>query len=184
MIEAHHWHPVALSRELAGAPVAVQLLGHDLVLWRDGAGAVHAWRDQCPHRGARLSLGRVEGGTLECPYHGWRFGADAQCVHVPALPAFTPPATHCARAYAAQDAHGLIWVQMAGADVALPAFAAEHDARLRKLNCGPYDVAASAPRIVENFLDMAHFGFVHEGSLGMRSAAAIDDYTVDRKSVV
>jgi phenylpropionate dioxygenase-like ring-hydroxylating dioxygenase large terminal subunit len=51
----------------------------------------------------------------------------------------------------------------------LPLFAAEDDARLRKLNCGPYDVATSAPRIVENFLDMAHFGFVHEGWLGMRA---------------
>jgi phenylpropionate dioxygenase-like ring-hydroxylating dioxygenase large terminal subunit len=103
-------------------------------------------------------------------------------VHVPALPAFTPPATHCAHTHAAQEAHGLVWVRLgqceAGGDTALPVFMAETDARLRKLNCGPYDVAASAPRIVENFLDMAHFGFVHEGSLGTRSATAIDDYTV------
>lgn len=182
MIEHTHWHPVVLSEAVAAAPVAVQLLGHDLVLWRDATGAVHAWRDQCPHRGARLSLGRVQGGQLECPYHGWRFDAQARCVHVPALPAFTPPATHCAHAHGAQEAHGLVWVRLengeADGDTALPVFTAETDARLRKLNCGPYDVAASAPRIVENFLDMAHFGFVHEGSLGMRSAAAIDDYTV------
>jgi phenylpropionate dioxygenase-like ring-hydroxylating dioxygenase large terminal subunit len=61
----------------------------------------------------------------------------------------------------------------------MPAFAAEDDARLRKLNCGPYEVAASAPRIVENFLDMAHFAFVHEGWLGARGACAIDDYRVE-----
>lgn len=61
----------------------------------------------------------------------------------------------------------------------MPAFAAEDDARLRKLNCGPYDVDASAPRIVENFLDMAHFAFVHEGWLGARGATAIDDYRVE-----
>jgi phenylpropionate dioxygenase-like ring-hydroxylating dioxygenase large terminal subunit len=178
MIEKTFWHPVALAGDVAAAPVALQLLGHDLVLWRDAAGAVQAWRDQCPHRGARLSLGRVQGGRLECPYHGWQFAGSGQCVLVPALPAFTPPATHCAHTYAAQEAHGLVWVRLAEGDTGLPAFAAEDDARLRKLNCGPYEVAASAPRIIENFLDMAHFGFVHEGSLGMRSASGIDDYTV------
>jgi phenylpropionate dioxygenase-like ring-hydroxylating dioxygenase large terminal subunit len=61
----------------------------------------------------------------------------------------------------------------------VPAFAAEHDARLRKTNCGPYEVATSAPRVVENFLDMAHFGFVHEGWLGDRAHLAVDDYRVD-----
>jgi phenylpropionate dioxygenase-like ring-hydroxylating dioxygenase large terminal subunit len=60
----------------------------------------------------------------------------------------------------------------------LPPFDAEADGRLRKLNCGPYDVATSAPRIVENFLDMAHFGFVHEGWLGARDTPEIPDYQV------
>ncbi|MCJ0762200.1 aromatic ring-hydroxylating oxygenase subunit alpha [Variovorax terrae] len=179
MIEETFWHPVALSSDVASAPVAARLLERDLVLWRDGTGALQAWADQCPHRGARLSLGRVQDGRLECPYHGWQFEASGRCVQVPALPAFTPPATHCAHRFAAQEAHGLVWVRLAEGSEALPGFAAESDARLRKLNCGPYDVAASAPRIVENFLDMSHFGFVHEGWLGARSATAIDDYQVE-----
>ncbi|MGE0496518.1 MAG: Rieske 2Fe-2S domain-containing protein [Ramlibacter sp.] len=178
MIEELLWHPVAQLADVASTPVAAHLLGHDLVLWRDVTGAIHAWRDQCPHRGARLSLGRVREGRLECPYHGWQFESSGQCAVVPALPSFTPPPTHCARTYQAQEAHGLAWVRLEAGDTPLPAFAAEADARLRKLNCGPYDVAASAPRIVENFLDMAHFGFVHEGTLGMRSATSIDDYVV------
>jgi len=179
MIEETFWHPVALSSDVADTPVAARLLGRDLVLWRDRAGALRAWADQCPHRGAKLSLGRVQDGRLECPYHGWQFEASGRCVQVPALPAFTPPATHCAHSFAACEAYGLVWVRLAEGAVALPAFAAEPDARLRKLNCGPYDVATSAPRIVENFLDMAHFGFVHEGWLGARSATAIDDYQVE-----
>lgn len=178
MMEELLWHPVALTTDVADAPVAVRLLGHDLVLWRDGSGAVHAWRDQCPHRGARLSLGQVVDDHLECPYHGWQFAASGQCVQVPALPAFTPPASHCALRHSVQQAHGLVWVRLGDGDAALPAFAAEADPRLRKVNCDPYDVGTSAPRIVENFLDMAHFAFVHEGSLGLRAAAAIDDYQV------
>lgn len=179
MVERSLWHPVVLAGEVAQAPVAVQLLEQAVVLWRDADGAVRAFADQCPHRGARLSLGRVTAaGQLECPYHGWQFAGSGQCTHVPALPDFLPPPGHCARAFEACEAHGLVWVRLEPGTTALPAFAAEGDARLRKLNCGPYDVAASAPRIVENFLDMAHFGFVHEGWLGSRAATAIDDYRV------
>ena len=180
MVESTLWHPVALAGDVANTPLAVQLLEQPLVLWRDGLGGVQALADRCPHRGARLSLGRVTvQGQLECPYHGWQFEGTGQCTHVPALPAFVPPTTHCARHHEACEAHGLVWVRIAPGGAALPPFAAEDDARLRKLNCGPYDVAASAPRIIENFLDMSHFGFVHEGWLGSREATAIDDYRVE-----
>jgi phenylpropionate dioxygenase-like ring-hydroxylating dioxygenase large terminal subunit len=179
MIETQHWHPVASTESVVQAPLAVRLLGEDVVAWRDASGIAHAWRDQCPHRGARLSLGRVEGDRLECPYHGWQFAASGQCVHVPALPSFTPPAAHCVRSFEVREAHGLVWVRLAASEVPPPAFAAEDDNRLRKLNCGPYAVEASAPRIVENFLDLSHFAFVHEGWLGARGSSAIDDYRVE-----
>lgn len=66
---AHDWLPVAAARQVApGQPLAARLLGEDLVLWRNGA-QVLAWQDRCPHRGAQLSLGRVEpaDGVLVCP---------------------------------------------------------------------------------------------------------------------
>ncbi|MBS0294460.1 MAG: aromatic ring-hydroxylating dioxygenase subunit alpha [Proteobacteria bacterium] len=180
MIEATLWHPVAAVHDVAQAPLAVRLLERSIVLWRDGEGAIQAFADQCPHRGARLSLGRVHDGRLECPYHGWQFAASGQCVHVPALPHITPPPMHRACRYAVREAHGLVWLRLEAGDAPAPVFAAEGDEQLRKLNCGPYDVAASAPRIVENFLDMAHFGFVHEGWLGARDATAIDAYQVEQ----
>lgn len=180
-VEARLWHPVAQVQDVGAVPVAVQLLERPVVLWRDRSKTVHAWADQCPHRGAKLSLGRVCHGQLECPYHGWQFNASGQCTQVPAMPEFVPPPSHRATMFEAQERYGLVWVRLApgGADAAdVPAFAAEHDDQLRKLNCGPYDVQTSAPRIVENFLDMAHFGFVHEGWLGSREHTRVADYTV------
>jgi phenylpropionate dioxygenase-like ring-hydroxylating dioxygenase large terminal subunit len=179
MIEKLHWHPVASSDSVGAAPVGARLLEDDIVLWRDETSRLHAWADRCPHRGAKLSLGRVEAGRLECAYHGWQFDAEAQCRHVPALPDFVPPAGHRAHAYEVCEAHGLAWVRITPSRVALPAFEAEGDTRLRKVNCGPYEVAASAPRILENFLDLSHFAFVHEGWLGARGASAIDSYQVE-----
>ena len=179
MMEKTQWHPVALSSDVQQGPVGVRLLDEDLVLWRDAEGVANAFVDRCPHRGARLSLGRVNEGNLECPYHGWQFAESGQCVKVPAVPSFTPPPQHCVKSFGVQEACGLIWVQLQAADVPLPAFEAEGDARLRKVSCGPYDVAASAPRIIENFLDMSHFGFVHEGWLGSRDATEMSPYNVE-----
>ena len=179
MVESTLWHPVALAGDVANTPLAVQLLDQPLVLWRDGLGGVQALADRCPHRGARLSLGRVTAqGQLECPYHGWQFDGAGRCQLVPALPDFVPPAGHRLKTVAVREAHGLLWVRLDGEGGDLPAFAAESDERLRKLNCGPYDVAASAPRIVENFLDMAHFGTVHEDWLGDREHMAVPPYQV------
>ena len=186
MTENTLWHPVAQSHEvLKDAPLSVKLLDQAVVLWRDNEGAVQAFVDRCPHRGARLSMGRVENGHLECPYHGWQFASGGQCVKVPAVPDFVPPATQRVKSFDVQEAYGLVWVRLQegeaenAAAAALPAFAAEADEHLRKVNCGPYDVAASAPRIIENFLDMSHFGFVHEGWLGSRDATAMAAYKVE-----
>ena len=180
MTERSLWHPVAQSQEVVTAPLPVQLLEQPLVLWRNAEGLVQAFNDRCPHRGARLSMGRVENNNLECPYHGWQFSSGGQCVKVPAVPDFVPPPSQCVKSFEVQEAYGLVWVRLEPSDSQLPAFAAEADTYLRKVNCGPYDVAASAPRIIENFLDMSHFGFVHEGWLGSRDATAIASYQVDK----
>src|SRR5258706_1238135 len=83
------WHPVAWAHEVVG-PMAVVLLGEPLVLVRDQADEVVAFIDECPHRGAPLSLGRVEGSELVCAYHGWRFGFDGAATCIPALAAGAP----------------------------------------------------------------------------------------------
>ena len=183
-LERSLWHPVALGHVVGSQPRAVTLLGEDLVLWRDGDGHAHAWMDQCPHRGARLSLGRVHGGQLECPYHGWRFDGGGRCTHVPSVPDFQPGPRHGARTFDTREAYGMLWVRLAAPEGEpqpihqLPVFAAEAEPRLRKTTSGPYLVAASAPRIIENFLDMAHFGYVHEGWLGSRERPKIPPYEV------
>lgn len=163
MTEKSWWWPVALEGDAHGGPVALQLLDEPLVLWRDAAGAPVLLTDRCPHRGAQLSMGRCVDGTLQCPYHGWRFDGAGACVAIPALPGFRPPASSGAIRWGVRVAHGLIW---AGAD------GAEHEppelpgVAPRRLIYGPFDVATSAPRAVENFLDTSHFAFVHEGWLG------------------
>lgn len=164
--EAGGWWPVALSDAARDGPHAVTLFGESLVLWHDGSGRAVLQRDRCPHRGARLSLGRVcDDGTLQCPYHGWRFDGQGACTAVPALPDFRPTAAMAVPTLPLREAHGLWWTtcgdpssaRLADLPATLPA---------RRLILGPFDVATSAPRAVENFLDTAHFATVHAGWLG------------------
>jgi phenylpropionate dioxygenase-like ring-hydroxylating dioxygenase large terminal subunit len=177
-IEHLLWHPVCDASLVQEVPLSVELLNHALVLWRDQNGTVFGLHDRCPHRGARLSLGRVCQGQLQCAYHGWTFEGQGQCTQVPALPHFKPGPAQQAKAVAVQERMGLVWVCLdaANAEQAIwPVFAAEWNAGMRKFNAGPYDVATSAPRIVENFLDMSHFSFVHDGWLGQAGFSEIPD---------
>lgn len=174
-METQLWHPLSRDEDLGEAPLSTTLLGQPLVLWRDATGRPVLMRDQCPHRGARLSLGRVQDGHLVCPYHGWRFAAGGACIGIPAVPAFQPPASHGACTHPVVERHGLLWgalEQPACEPPSLPSLPA------RRLVYGPFDVATSAPRVVENFLDTAHFAFVHEGWLGETGHAEVPDYTV------
>jgi len=171
------WHPVALVSQLAsGGPIAARLLGEDIVLWRSGDD-YFAWRDLCVHRGTRLSLGKiVDGASLECPYHGWTYGRDGRCILMPAHPEQAPPAKACVDVYRAVVRHGVVWVSLGDGASSVPTFELMEDGRHQVLMSGPYRVRASGPRVVENFLDVGHFPFVHEGILGDRARPAIADY--------
>jgi len=81
------WYFAGLVSDIKPGEVkSISLAGEPVVLAREGE-EVFALRDICPHRAAPLSAGCVKSGTVECPYHGWRFGlSDGQCKEIPALP--------------------------------------------------------------------------------------------------
>lgn len=124
---ANAWHMVALSRDLKpGAVRKVMLCGTPIALFRtksDGSGdasgeaggeaRLGALVDRCPHRNYPLSEGRVYQGTLECPYHGWRFGADGACEQVPGCAAQTANDPRLsANALRVYEAYGAIFVTL------------------------------------------------------------------------
>jgi len=176
------WHPVALASALTvGGRIAVRLLGRELVVWRGADGVARATEDRCPHRGTRLSIGSVDGDELVCAYHGWRFAGDGRCLHVPAHPALevASQARLCARTHRAEERYGLVWICVGVPAKPVPPFPEFDDPHLRIVHCGPYDVDAAGPRIVENFLDMAHFAWIHGGILGEHPHTEVCDYRVD-----
>jgi len=83
-----YWQPAALSDELKGnrPVVPVKLLGEDLVLFRDGENKLGLIGRACLHRGADLCYGRLEDNGLRCPFHGWLFDRQGQCLEQPGEP--------------------------------------------------------------------------------------------------
>jgi phenylpropionate dioxygenase-like ring-hydroxylating dioxygenase large terminal subunit len=157
-----YWWPLATVEELdAGKPLARSLHGKPLVLFRDAAGQPAVLHDRCPHRHAPLSNGRVRQGEVECPYHGWRFGADGCCTAVPGMD-YTAGAKPLIPALAARNAHGLIWANAApDADTPDPVAPAVTEGvdwffMTDSVQCGIVEAA-------ENFLDGFHTHFVHAG---------------------
>jgi phenylpropionate dioxygenase-like ring-hydroxylating dioxygenase large terminal subunit len=167
------WHPVCTAGEVGaatatGAPIGVTLLGRRLVV-ADLDGALVALDARCPHRSASLACGALDGAGLRCAYHGWRFDAAGRCVDIPSMPDGPIPSRAAVGAYEVQEAYGLVWVRLDGAaQTALPALPAWGDPAFRMIAGTPYTWPVGAPRRVENFVDLAHFAFVHDGSLGRR----------------
>lgn len=174
------WHPVLRSEDVVPEkPSGARLLGEDLVLWR-ADGIVHAWQDLCVHRGTRLSLGIIQNHTLSCPYHGWIYDGSGRCIHIPAHPDQTPPTKARVKVYQAQERYGMVWVSLGVPTQDIPFFPEEPDDSFRKLLTGPFPpIRANGPRIIENFLDVAHFPFVHTGILGDPARPEISDYRVE-----
>lgn len=169
------WHPVCSLDELTAAaprPLAVQLLGRRLAvadLGATGAPAVTAVVDRCPHRSTRLSIGCIETGSIRCAYHGWRFGPDGQCVEIPSMPEGPIPARSGLKTFDAEIAYGLVWVRLdSSAGTTIPACPAWDDPTMKVVPGRLYSWPTSAPRRVENFVDLAHFAWVHDGTLGRR----------------
>ena len=55
---------------------AVLLAGHRIAIFRIGAD-VRALSDKCPHMGASLAEGYLDGNQVICPWHGWVFDLDS-----------------------------------------------------------------------------------------------------------
>jgi 5,5'-dehydrodivanillate O-demethylase len=110
-----YWFPVAIASELtAENPTQlVRILGETLVLFRDKSGRIGLIDDRCAHRGVSLSYGRVEARGIACPYHGWLYDTQGNCLETPAEPCNSKfHLTVKQKAYPVQELVGLCWAYL------------------------------------------------------------------------
>lgn len=139
-------------------------MAEHLALYRDKNGAPVAAFDRCLHRAGMLSKGRVENGCLECPYHGWTYGAKGRLVKIPSMGADAAPGGRALPGPEALEREGYIYVRFENGPEDFAPFAQPHWGekgwrRVRLKNMFKNDVT----NCVENFVDIPHTSFVHRG---------------------
>ena len=180
-ILASFWHPIAFVHDLGAAPVGARLLDVDLVIYRTSTGLSVA-HDRCPHRGTRLSLGKIIDDLLVCPMHGLCFDGRGQCKRIPSSAERNAriPASFGLSSVTTEIRYGIVWACLTGEPIwPLPEWAALENTQFRKLYFPADTWKASAGRHVENFNDLAHFPWVHVGSFGGSTEDRVADYEVE-----
>jgi phenylpropionate dioxygenase-like ring-hydroxylating dioxygenase large terminal subunit len=172
------WYAVEFSQAVKDRPHPVQLSDRKIALYRGSNGTIQALGDICPHRGASLSIGRVENGCLACPYHGWQFAGNGECIKIPSnLPGATIPKRASAATYPVREKDGWIWIFWGEAALAegqaIPDVPAVHDPSLRSVQSDLH-WAVNYERAIDNVLDFAHAPFVHAGAFGNPEAPEVE----------
>ncbi|MDP3659797.1 aromatic ring-hydroxylating dioxygenase subunit alpha [Phenylobacterium sp.] len=164
------WYFVELADALKpGRMARYELLGEPVLLGRTQGGGLIALRDVCPHRAAPLSAGKLtreaDGReTVECPYHGWRFGLDGACAAIPSLAAGQEmDVTRIrVRRYPVVESQGLvfIWVGSGEPDQDPPTFPGVVGGKPKLVDRMTFD--AHIDHAVVGLMDPAHGPYVHQ----------------------
>jgi phenylpropionate dioxygenase-like ring-hydroxylating dioxygenase large terminal subunit len=160
------WYPVVRSQDLGTTPQRVRILAHDFVAFRDEKGKAAVLSDTCVHRGGSLAGGKCkEDGTVQCPYHGWRFNSRGECTRIPSLgmQAKIPPRARV-DAYPVEERYGIVFAFLGDLPEAerppiMPVD--EHDTPEWRSTVVTFDVEYHYERSIENGLDPAHNEYVH-----------------------
>lgn len=169
-ILARFWHPVIRATDVGERPATVTLLDLELVVYRTPDG-LRVARDVCPHRGAPLHQAQLVDGQLVCTYHGLHFGSDGRCTLVPAHPASRPSGRMAMTMFPAVERYGLVWTCLSpdGPSAEIPPFPHWDDPGYQNISPASIDMATSAGRQIEGFIDVAHFAWVHDQSFAERA---------------
>ncbi len=147
----HEWHPLSALDEIAPCRLhRTLLLGQAISYSRDGEGKPVVWRSESDPAG----VAGMGAGTEINP----EMVSDPLPIRVK---------------------FGYVWATLGLPDHEIFDIAECDDTDRRILNGGSLIVGVSAPRAVENFLDMGHFPYVHTGLLGIEPRTEVVEYHVE-----
>lgn len=163
---ARGWHVVGASKDFNSEPTQLDYFGRRMVAYRGvDDGQIHILDAYCPHMGADMSRGKVEGDSLRCPFHGWRWDGNGVCDEIPYADKI--PTKAVIGAYPTTEENGLvfIWNDPEGN----PPIEAQYPKKMDDYFSGEWTdwnltvvpIESNCRELVDNMADMAHFGPVH-----------------------
>ena len=165
-----HWYPVLSSRQISKRPFAATRFGQKLVFWRGADdGQIVCMPDRCPHRGAALSLGRVRGNAIACPFHGLEFAPNGHCTRIPVEADPHIPEELCIRPLSVHEQNGYVWLWRGPETAAdsLPPVPEHSMLAGRRFGESLSIWPAHYTRCIENVCDYSHLPFVHRTTIGL-----------------
>jgi phenylpropionate dioxygenase-like ring-hydroxylating dioxygenase large terminal subunit len=158
------WQPVCFADELGELPRVVKILGEELVVFRDGSGAVGVLELHCPHRGTSLEFGLVGAKGIRCCYHGWLFDTDGTILETPGEPADSTLKDRLFHgAYPTHEHCGMVFAYLGPPDrrPPFPIYDSYDRPGYRLIPGRQYFYPCNWLQIMENAMDPAHTAFLH-----------------------
>lgn len=178
------WQPVAFLQEFEELPLALQVMGEELVLYRDKGSRVGCLELHCSHRGTSLEFGIVEERGIRCCYHGWKYDVDGTILETPGEPADSTLKDRLHHgAYPVHVYNGLVFVYMGPPDK-VPGFPEYDTWQLPNTHLVPRGpvlrniLPCNWLQIKENCMDPVHTAFLHALVSGVQFTEAYADIGV------
>lgn len=171
-----NWWVAAYAGEVGRTILARTILAKRIVLFRTEAGEAVALDGYCPHRSFPLEESKLVGDAVQCAYHGFMFGRDGKCSHIPSQASV--PSKIATRHYPVVERGGLVWIWTGDVDNADPMLIP--DTSDMGLNIPGWTavrypmvtIAARYTSMIDNLLDLSHISFIHATSLANAGGVA------------
>lgn len=169
------WFVVAEATELEQGPMALSFFGKEYALYRGESGRVVLLDAYCKHMGTHLTRSTsahiavsgelIEGDSIRCPYHAWKYGPDGKLEDIPYQPGLCPKSADI-ESYPVAEVMGciLMWHDPDGgepdfAPPYLPAWDAPNAIHWELDHLG--EVPIHQLEILDNMTDVHHLGPTH-----------------------
>jgi len=181
MFVRNAWYVAAWDHEVTRSMKRRVLLDEPVLLFRKDDDSAVALEDRCCHRQAPLSMGKLIGNIVKCPYHGLEFDSSGKCVKVPSQDMVPPSAK--VRSYPLVERNHWLWIWMGEPAKADPALIEDFhfmDDPAWRYGGNYLHVESNYLLLVENLLDTTHLPFLHPTTLGT-DAFARSEFEVKRE---
>lgn len=171
------WYLVLDAKELKkNNVVGTTRLSEKLVFWRDENDEVNCIFDQCCHRGASLSAGKVVENLVECPFHGFQYDSKGRVVTIPANGKKNRvPSNFKVNSYLVKEAYGFVWLWYSEDQSSAPEIPFFEELQSGFSYGGFSEVwPVHYTRAVENQLDVVHLPFVHQTTIGSDNRTVVN----------
>jgi phenylpropionate dioxygenase-like ring-hydroxylating dioxygenase large terminal subunit len=163
----NEWYAAAFSDEVSRVLLKRTLLGKRVVLFRTQDGRPVAMDDRCAHRSYPLSAGAIDGDTIVCGYHGFRYDDRGNCIQVPS--AAKCPKGIGVRTYPVVERGPVVWMWMGRSDIAdansivdLSWLTSDRWVRVKVY----FHLKSSYVYLCENLMDTTHLSYMHASTIG------------------